>query len=275
VEATESRLRSPDGTELFWRAWPLAGARATLAVVHGLGEHSGRYAEFARAMASDGYAVSALDLRGHGQSQGQRGHVDSWSDWVDDLVTFVAEVQSQATGEVVPVGHSFGAAVLLDGVVVGRVEARRFVVSSPALRAAVRVPGWKVALGRVSSRVAPGFALSNGLDASHISREQSVVDAYVNDPLVHDRISSRTYTEWQAAIGRIMAGAAGIQQPFFASHGAGDQLIDPAGTEDFYARTTVPGRLLKIYPDRYHEPYNDIGREEVFQDLAAWLDRQA
>jgi alpha-beta hydrolase superfamily lysophospholipase len=102
-----------------------------------------------------------------------------------------------------------------------------------------------------------------------------VVDGYVNDPLVHDRISSRTYTEWQAAIGRIMAGAAGIRQPFFASQGAADRLIDPAGTEDFYARTTVPGRVFKIYPERYHEPYNDIGREEVFQDLAAWLDRQA
>lgn len=272
MEATEGRLRSPDGTDLFFRRWPVTGAIATLAVVHGLGEHSGRYADFAAAMGSLGYSVFALDLRGHGRSQGQRGHVNSFSEWVDDFAALVAEVQGEAGREVVPLGHSFGGAILLDGIIAGRVPARRFVLSSPALRAAVKVPGWKLALGQVSSKVAPRVALSNGLEVGAISRMPEIVHGYQDDALVHDRISSRTYTEWQAAIERIMAGAADIKQPFFASHGGADRLIDPAGTEAFFARTTAEGRVLKIYPGRYHEPYNDLGREEVFQDLAAWLD---
>jgi alpha-beta hydrolase superfamily lysophospholipase len=133
------------------------------------------------------------------------------------------------------------------------------------------VPGWKLSLGRIASRIAPALALNTELNADYISRDPGVVAAYRADPLVHSKMSARFYTEWQAANAQTLARAAEITVPFLATHGSGDLIIDPAGTEEFFKRATVPGRKLLIYPGAYHEPYNDTGRERVFEDLAAWL----
>jgi alpha-beta hydrolase superfamily lysophospholipase len=273
ASAREDTLTSKDGTRLHCRSWTLEKPRLTLAVVPGLGEHSGRYADFAASLAAAGIATSAVDLRGHGLSQGRRGHVGSWSEWVEDLVALVEWVSSQTSAEVVPFGHSFGGAILLSAVIRRALVPRRFVVSSPALRAKVTVPAWMVGLAGVSSRLLPRLALSNQVDPALLSHDPAVVEAYRGDPLVHDRISTRTYTEWQAAIEEIMAGAGSISAPFLASHGIDDRVIDPAGTEHFFALTTTPGRELLLYPGLYHEPYNDTGRLQVIEDLVAWLDR--
>src|SRR3979490_3274904 len=116
------------------RAWPSAGADITFAGVHALGEHAGRYGRFANGMAMHGMGTFALDLRGHGKSPGQRGHVDSWSQWTDDVAAFISHIESMTGAEVVPVGHSFGGVVLLSTVLAGRLsKTRRFVLSSPAL----------------------------------------------------------------------------------------------------------------------------------------------
>ena len=115
-------LASADGTRLAYQSWPIEGAQLTFAVVHGLGEHSGRYERFARGMARFQMGTYALDLRGHGRSEGQRGHVDSWSQWVDDTAAFVRHVQELVPGEVVPLGHSFGGAILLSTVLAGKVS---------------------------------------------------------------------------------------------------------------------------------------------------------
>jgi len=100
-------VASADGTKIAYRAWPKPDAEITFAVVHGLGEHAGRYAGFAAGMAKHGIGTYAMDLRGHGKSEGQRGHVDSWSQWTDDVAAFVRHVEAVAGGEVVPLGHSF------------------------------------------------------------------------------------------------------------------------------------------------------------------------
>jgi alpha-beta hydrolase superfamily lysophospholipase len=243
----------------------------TLAVVHGLGEHAGRYTDFAKAMGERGFGTFALDLRGHGYSAGQRGHVDSWTQWIEDISSFLAVVEREAGGEVVPLGHSFGAAALLSAVIAGAVpNAGRFIVSSPALKAKVAVPGWKTTLGNVSSRVVPRLALSNEVDAGTLSRVPEVVDAYRTDPLVHPKISSRLYTEWRRASDDVMARARLIKVPFLILAGTDDQLIDPAGSEELHRRTAQVSEL-RLLPGRYHEPFNDLGREEVFDIIARWL----
>ena len=271
TRTTDRFLTSRDGTRLAFRAWPLDSARLTFAVVHGLGEHAGRYSDFAKAMAERGFGTFALDLRGHGNSAGQRGHVDSWTEWVEDISSFLAVVEREAGGEVVPLGHSFGGAALLSAVVAGSVpNARRFIVSSPALRTKVAVPGWKVTLGNVSSRVVPRLALSNEVDAGTLSRIPEVVEAYRNDPLVHPKISSRLYTEWRRATDDVMARAHLIKLPFLILAGTDDRLIDPAGSEELHRRTPATSEL-HLLPGRYHEPFNDIGREEVFDVIARWL----
>lgn len=264
-------LTSRDGTRIAFRAWPLAHPEVTLAVVHGLGDHAGRYSTFAEGMAQRGIATYAVDLRGHGNSAGRRGHVDSWKQWIEDVATFVGEVGREAGGEVVPLGHSFGGVAVLSSVLAGALpDATRFIVSSPALKAKVAVPRWKIALGDVSSRIVPTLALSNEVDAATLSRIPEVVEAYRTDPLVHPKISSRMYTEWRQASESNLARAHEITVPFLILAGTGDALIDPAGSEELHRRAPQASEL-HLLPGRYHEPFNDLGREEVFDIIQRWL----
>jgi acylglycerol lipase len=242
-----------------------------LAVIHGHGEHGGRYAGLAAAMAGHDIATYALDMRGHGASGGARGHVLSWDELTGDAAAFHSLVGAESGLEAVPLGHSVGGSVVLSAVVRGRLQPRRFVLSSPALRVKAAVPGWKVTLGKAASRLTPGLALATELDPEHISRDSAVVAAYRADPLVHSKMSARFYTEWQAANGEILARAAEIKVPFLATHGSGDLIIDSTATEELDRRATVAGHKLIVYPGYYHEPYNDTGREQVFADLAGWL----
>ena len=241
-------------------------------MVHGLGEHSGRYERFARGMAPFGMATYALDLRGHGKSAGQRGHVDSWDQWVDDTTAFVAHMKRQTPGEVVPLGHSFGGVVMLSAVRSGKLQGmiRRFVLSSPALKLKASVPAWKTSAAGLMSRIAPRLSLDNEVDASTVSRIPEVVTAYVSDPLVHRKISSRLYAEWRRAADENFEHAAEISLPFLILAGTDDRLIDPAGSQELHART--PGKSeLKMLDGRYHEPFNDLGSDDVFAAISEWL----
>ena len=222
-------------------------------------------------MAPHGIATYAMDVRGHGTSEGARGHAMSWDELIGDAVAFHTLVAGESGVEAVPLGHSVGGSIVLSAVVRGRLRPRRFVVSSPALRVKAAVPGWKVTLGGVASKLVPGLALDTELNPDHISRDPAVVSAYVSDPLVHHKMSARFYTEWQGANAEILARAAEIKVPFLATHGSGDLIIDSAATEELDRRATVPGHKLIVYPGFYHEPYNDTGKEQVFADLAAWL----
>jgi alpha-beta hydrolase superfamily lysophospholipase len=264
-------VASADGTRLAYRSWQQPNAGLTFAVAHGLGDHAGRYAGFAEAMARRGMSTYALDLRGHGKSPGQRGHVDSWSQWIEDVAAFVREVESIATGEVVAVGHSFGGAALLSTVLAGKLlKSRRFIVSSPALKLKVAVPQWKITLANLTSTIVPKLSMSNEVDAGALSRIPEVVTAYRTDPLVHPKISSRMYSEWLKATRDILDRASTITTPFLILAGTADALIDPAGSEELHRRT--PGvSELHLLEGRFHEPFNDVGSDEVFSSIEKWL----
>jgi len=271
AQATKGFINSADGTRLAYRSWPTPGSKITLAVVHGLGEHSGRYERFARGMARHEMSTYAVDLRGHGESEGQRGHVDSWSQWVDDAAAFVAHVETQTTAEVVPVGHSFGGAVVLSTVRAGKLtKAGRFVVSSPALKLKSKVPAWKTSLGKVMTNLAPRLALENEVDAGTVSRIPEVVAAYRADPLVHGKISSRLYAEWQHAARENIEHAGEIKIAFLILAGTADRLIDYEGSEELHERAPAMSEL-HLLEGRYHEPFNDLGDEEVFALIAEWV----
>jgi len=264
-------VASADGTKIAYRAWPVAGAQITFAVAHGLGEHAGRYERFAQGMAKHGIGTYAVDLRGHGNSPGQRGHVDSWSQWTDDVSAFVNHVGAIAGGEVVPLGHSFGGATVLSTVLAGKLSnIKRFVVSSPALKVKVKVPAWKIKLGTTASKVMPKLALDNEVDPKLLSRIPQVVEAYRTDPLVHSKISSRLYTEWLAATRDILNRAGEIKVPFLILAGTDDGLIDPEGSRELHAKASTMSEL-RLLEGRYHEPFNDRDNEEVFTLIANWL----
>jgi acylglycerol lipase len=241
--------------------------------VHGHGEHSGRYERFAQGMAAQGMSTYAVDLRGHGESAGQRGHVDSWSQWVDDAATFIAHVQSQTEHEVVPLGHSFGGVVLLSTIRSGRLtRTRRFILSSPALRLRAKVSPLLNRAANILSVVAPSLALSNQVDARTVSRIPEVVEAYRTDPLVHNKITARLYSEWRRAIQENLEHAADIKVRFLILAGTADPLIDPAGSRELHERAPRMSEL-RFLEGRYHEPFNDVGSGEVFALIADWLRR--
>lgn len=267
---TIGSIESADGTKLAYRAWPKPGNIA-LAVVHGLGEHAGRYERFADGMARHGMGTFALDLRGHGNSPGQRGHVDSWAQWTDDVSAFVSHIESIAGAEVVPVGHSFGGVALLSTVLAGKLpKTRRFVVSSPALKLKLAVAGWKLTFGPIASKIVPRLALANEIDPKTVSRIPEVVEAYKNDPLVHNKISTRMGAEWQDATRDILSRASQIKIPLLILAGTDDALIDPAGSRELHEQTKSTSEL-RMLEGRFHEPFNDIGSDEVFQLIADWL----
>jgi alpha-beta hydrolase superfamily lysophospholipase len=269
--AADGFVESADGARIAYRAWPQAGAKITFAVVHGLGEHAGRYERFARGMAEHGMGTFAVDLRGHGRSPGQRGHVDWWSQWTGDVSAFVKNTGAVADGEVVPLGHSFGGAALLSTVLAGKLaSSRRFIVSSPALRVKVPVSAWKIRLGTAASKVVPRLALDNEVDPKLLSRLPEVVEAYRTDPLVHAKISSRLYTEWRAATRQILDHAAEIKVPFLILAGTADDLIDPQGSQELHERAASMSEL-RLLEGRYHEPFNDRDNEEVFSLITNWL----
>ena len=140
-DSREGTIASRDGTRLSWRSWPVAEPVVQVAVVHGLGEHSGRYARLAEALNSAGCGCWAIDLRGMGRSEGRRGHVDRWRQWVEDCAAFVDLIRERSGGtEVVPLGHSFGGVVVASAVLDDVVRPRRFVLSNPAFRPAIAVP---------------------------------------------------------------------------------------------------------------------------------------
>jgi alpha-beta hydrolase superfamily lysophospholipase len=272
--AVAGSIESADGMKLAYRAWPQPGADLTFAVVHGFGEHSGRYERFAAGMGRHGMSTYAVDLRGHGNSPGQRGYVDSWSQWTDDASAFVRHVEATAGTEVVPLGHSFGGATVLSTVLAGKLPtSKRFIVSSPALKMKVAVPGWKITLGNVASKVMPRFTLDAPTHGNLLSRIQEVVDAYDNDPLVHGKMSSRLYTEWQRAASDVLARAGQIKIPFLILAGSNDALIDPAGSRRLHELAPSMSDL-HVLEGRLHEPFNDTGNEEVFQLIADWLSKK-
>jgi alpha-beta hydrolase superfamily lysophospholipase len=163
---------------------------------------------------------------------------------------------------------------MLSTVIAGKLpHSKRFIVSSPALKVKLVVPQWKMNLGEMASRVMPRLAMSNDVDAGTLSRIPQVVDAYRNDPLVHSKISSRLFTEWQRATQEALAHASQIKLPFLILAGTDDKLIDPAGSEELHRRAPDTSEL-HLLPGRYHEPFNDVGSDEVFDIIAKWLNAE-
>ncbi len=271
-------LTARDRVTLHVRRWRAVAApgRWTFVVVHGLGEHSGRYVRFADWFARRGVTLYAMDQRGHGLSGGPRGHAQSLPLLVDDVDRVVERARQESSLPVVLVGHSFGGLVAIAYALACPTRLQRAVFSAPALVVRARVPRWKRVLGRVLPSVLPRLTMSNQVDPRVLSRDPGTVEAYRADPLVHDRISARLYRETLGRGEDLIRRAPELRVPFLLLHGAQDRLIDPAGSQRFFDRAVVRGRALRIYDGLYHEIFNEPEQQRIFQDIIGWLeDREA
>ena len=271
---TDTPLRCADGTELAGLALrPSAGEpKAAVAMVHGFGEHAGRYGALHASLLASGYAVAAADLRGHGRSPGPRGHVDGWDDYRADCAAIVGLARSLAPGRPVFLfGHSMGGLIVLDAALRTPDGLAGVVASGPALVPAGPRRALKELAAVVLSRIVPRAGTELGLDPQGISSQPEEVTAYLADPLVHGRATMR----WGAEILRTMVEtrtrAGEFARPLLLLHGAADPINAPEGSEAFHAACGHPDRTLRLYPGSRHEVHHDVGRKRMERDLLRWL----
>jgi alpha-beta hydrolase superfamily lysophospholipase len=277
---TSAQFLGAGGVRLLLQAWLPAGPHPTdrpdpsavIAVVHGYGDHGGRYAWFGEAMAARGWAVYVYDLRGHGQSSGVRGQVKRFGEYLDDTEVFLDEVRALQPGRpLVLLGHSMGGLICTRLAEERAPDVRGLVLSSPFLQMAEVVPPAKVAAAKGLAVVWPNRDIGNTLQAAQLSHDETVVAAYVTDRLVHHVAPARWAREALAAQDAAMAGAERIALPLYVLYGKDDQVVDVAFIEALFARAASEDKTIRSYEGLYHECFNEVGRERVYDDLAAWL----
>jgi len=273
-DATLSPFTASDGENLAVRDWPLPARqrRATVLLVHGLGEHSGRYAHVARRLNAWGLGVRGYDHYGHGESGGPRGGLNSDTRLLDDLADLVDATRARMRPDepLIVLGHSMG------GLVAAAFAARALrpidglVLSSPALATALN-PVQKLLLATLP-RIAPNLRVGNGLDASYLSHDKAVVAAYRADPLCHDRICARLARFIATAGPATVAQAGQWRTPTLLLWAGTDRLVDPAGSQAFC--DSAPTGLVQgqCFAPLYHEIFNEADAQPVFQRLQQWLD---
>ncbi|HOG45938.1 MAG TPA: lysophospholipase [Anaerolineae bacterium] len=273
MEHREGQFSGERGARIWFQAWRPAAPRGVVVIAHGLGEHSGRYKNLANWLVPRGYALYALDHRGHGHSSGYRGHVDRFGDYVADLGRLVDQAQAEEPGlPLFVLGHSLGGAIALAYALERPQGLRGVVASAPGLRRRSEVPWFKVLLGQALSRLWPTFTHRSGLPVNGLSHDPQVALDYVADRLVHDRVSARLFTEAERAGEEVLANAGGLCLPCLLLQGDEDQLVDAQATVEFYERAAGADKALRVYPGFYHEGLNEMGRERPLGDLADWLD---
>jgi alpha-beta hydrolase superfamily lysophospholipase len=220
-----------------------------------------------------GYAVYAFDLRGHGRSQGQRGHVDGWAEMRGDVRAFLDFVhQQEPDPPVFLVGHSMGGLIALN-YVLHHPEGLEGVVASGPLVSQLPLPSALILIAKILSSLLPRLAMKNELDATGLSHDTAVVEAYVNDPLVHGRGTPRMTTEVMAAIDWTQDHAAELALPCLIVHGGDDRLALPESSRTFFDNVTFADKERIEYDGYYHEVFNEVGKEQVLADVEAWVAR--
>ncbi len=274
MEHIEGRFRGHRNLELYYQCWlPLGDPRAILLVAHGWGEHSGRYANLVNHFVPRGYAVCGLDHRGHGRSEGLRGYTERFSDYLVDLKTFFDIVHSErGDTKIFLIGHSMGGAIATVYSVRHQSELAGLLLSGVVLKLPSGQSPALIVAARILSVLLPRMGIREAVDASAISQDQAVVDAYVNDPLVYrGKIHARFGAEILKALRELPRHMAEINLPILIMHGTADRLSDPGGSQMLYERVGSSDKTLKLYEGFYHEVFNEPDHLRVLGDMETWL----
>jgi alpha-beta hydrolase superfamily lysophospholipase len=259
------------GLRLFEEWWrPASGEpRAVLVIVHGLKDHSARYAEFADRLAQHGYEVRAFDLRGHGSSEGRRAYVSDFDEYPSDLETFVHRVRRPGKPLFV-LGHSMGGAIAVDWLLTRRPALDGLILSGAALR--VDASGFKIGLTKFVGAVLPRLAVFS-LDLDKFSRDPRVVEQCKSDPLVDQGNGpARTAAQLVGAIDFIRQHMEEVTVPLLVMHGGADAITPPQGSRDLIERARSADKTLEIYDGLYHDLLHEPEKQQVMSDIAAWMD---
>lgn len=263
-----------DGQVLRRRSWPLGDAQCSVLIVHGLGEHSGRYRHVAAWFRARGFDVRSYDQRGHGQTAGSRGALRRGDDLLSDLAAVYTEYASSQSQPPLLLGHSMGGLVAARSVLDGRITPAALLMTSPALRSWAS-PGLRK-LAHVLTAVLPNLPLGNGLKTDDLSHDPAVVVAYRNDPLCFSRVTPRLADFIFRAGDACVADAPTLSVPTLLLVASADTLVDPAGSTDFSTAAAPTQRLTtRHFAGFYHELMNEAqpARTQVMKQMGDWLER--
>lgn len=269
---TEGTFTGAGGVNLYYQTWqPEGKVQAIIAIVHGLGAHSGLFHNAVEYLVEQNYATYAFDLRGHGRSPGQRGHINSWAEFREDLHTFLTRIQEQTSSCACFLwGHSLGATIALDYALRFPDSLQGLILTAPAL-GKVKVPPLKVMIGRMLSRVYPRFSLKVGIRNGSSSRDQQIITANAQDPLRHEYGTARLATEFFTTERWVERNAGKLQVPLLILHGSADKIAPSECSLAFFQRVTFADKERYVYPGDYHDLHQDINYKNVLTDFNNWL----
>ncbi|MGB7873250.1 MAG: lysophospholipase [Anaerolineales bacterium] len=261
--------------ELYAQSWePNENPKAVVCLVHGLGEHSRRYAHVGKAFATAGFVLAGFDLRGHGKSGGPRGHTPSYGALMDDTNNFVdLETSHYPQLPCFLYGHSLGGNLVINFALRRKVELLGVVATGPLLKLAFQPPTSKVTLGKIMNNILPGFSQASGLETSALSRDSEIVSAYENDPLVHNKISARLFVNAFETGLWALDHAEDITLPLLLMHGGADRLTSSEASLQF-AESAGDKVTLRIWDGLYHEIHNEPEQGEVLAFMVDWMNSQ-
>jgi alpha-beta hydrolase superfamily lysophospholipase len=259
----------------YQRWWPDTTPQGILVLVHGLGGHSGLFKNGVRCLLPQGYGAYAMDLRGHGRSPGQRGYIQHWSEFREDLNAFLQFIRDREQGEPCFLwGHSLGGTISLDYALHYPEHLQGLILSAPALDH-VGVPSWKLAVGQGLSRIWPRFKLKVGIDHTSSSRDLNVLADYSADPLRHEYGTARLATHFFKTVRWIHQNIDQLKVPLLLLHGGGDLVTQPESSRSFFQQVQLEDKTYREYPNSYHDLYDDLNYMEVISDIATWLNQHS
>lgn len=260
--------------KLYTRHWPVAHPYGAIALVHGAAEHSGRYEDFAKDCNEAGYAVMATDLPGHGRSEGRRGHVHSFTDYIDTVNdTFTKLAAVYPTMPTILIGHSMGGLTAIRFLQTRNIPDTlcAAVLSSPCLDLSFEIPTIQLYLAKIVDRIWPTFSQSNGIKPENVTRSTEVISRDLQDSFILHKVTARWFMELQ----RSMAAARNDTQPFpvptLILQAGSDRLVSASTVQKFAEQLHAPVKEFRLYPDCFHELFNEPEREQILADMFQWL----
>lgn len=270
--STEHWTQSADGTRLFYRRWPVDSPKAAVALIHGYAEHSGRYDHVAAMLGGLELDVFAVDVRGHGKSDGVRGHAGDYAEYLDDVAALLARVREESAADrILMLGHSNGGLITLNYALQPDPDVFAIVVTAPFLGTAMKVPGWKAMLGRVMAKIYPTLSMPSGLPTDGLSHDEAVVRAYEDDPLVFSTATAGWFVAAVAAQEKVRAEASRIELPCLVMQGTADPLVDASLARPLFDSLGSTDKKYIDYDGMYHEIMNETEKEKVLNDIREWL----